>query len=283
MRSIYVESAKDWPQTTFTFGDQLYTVKIKYGDRDVYLITDETWPDAWGGKIMEVFATAERQGFLPKRDLVYHLNCMKSELALGGIFGIAGKSDQLVECSLNINTTSYMGQNMSNVRQEQDILRSLEHETWHCVDAAGDHSQPIDEMRGSFKHSLQSSRDDLQSMRELEHQYQHGALSAQDLHKSTLKVCLEHSQAYRQNPQEMFVHERMSQARGLESGSVEAWCHSHGMATWYASFLCELSNRGMNPNLVRGAMKRMIASFQYPDPLRAQLAGLGSHTLWQDL
>jgi hypothetical protein len=265
-------------------GKQVLAATIPYGDHHVNFLYDELFPEHYLEHMTAVFESAEAQGYLPQRNLILQLMQTRSQDSMGGVSTFRPLGEML-EGTIVLNLiTQDQDTRVSRPRGERQLLKTLEHETWHAIDMAGEHSAKLNETNGTYNfddHSV--STESRRVIEDLMARYQHNALSVRELHQEAVKTCREEEKRYYSNHTEAFVHLRMSARAGLTPDTVEALDHSHNFGTNLASFLYTLHRLGVKSNLVRSAMKRFIASFEQPAELLEQLEVLGSRDLWQDL
>ena len=170
-------------------------------------------------------------------------------------------------------------------RSTSHLKEIVEHEMWHAVDLAGNHSMKIGKINGSVKHYRDVAEIiNHDRMADLALSNAHGAVSVQDLHKAVLEMSIERHRPYLQHPAERFVHDCMSENNGLEINSVEALSLSHSLDSVYLANLITLYDEyGFKITQIQGAMKRFISMFTQQERLRNILKNTHTAEYWEGL
>lgn len=131
---------------------------------------------------------------------------------------------------LNVSKMALLDVNLAG--PEKDVPDVLEHETWHLIDYLGDHTGSMQAATPAPKlneniHDLESQ----QILREIGWDPLVGR--TRDVTAGTLWRSMGHRlaeiSAYANHPQEYFVHEQMCRTRGIGPGTIEGYCHTHGL------------------------------------------------------
>lgn len=244
----YDRSLKNYqPAVTHT----LQQHQLTYSNYPVTVVCYDSLPQQYIDKLQAQLLEAESRGYKSRQPMVLFLHEFTCDDNIGG--GMTPMGEMLdgggLVATMGLNTNS----TMSGVRNPQGEQATLEHEFWHLIDYAGDHSntwsQPID----LADHDPDTSDAVLDNLRE---EMGRGALSVGMIVRTLKNVELETFREYSDQPHELWVHHRMCETAGLAPRSIEGYHLSHNILFNVMGYLNSLPQVGVSRSACRKAAQQ---------------------------
>ena len=217
------------PATT----DTLTAFQLTYSDHPVVVICYDNFPREHIAVLQSQLAEAESRGYKSNSELLLFLHEFYSESDVAGGMVPMGtvQSNGAKAVGMGINTHRDMIKNQRRV---------LEHEYWHIIDHAGDHSgAPATD----HYYVPNTEADGAAAVNHMTAAMGNRSLSAGNIYRAVRDVQLENVKRYANQPTELFVHHRMCETAGLQPGSMEGYHYSHDIMNCVVVFLSLLAHQ----------------------------------------
>lgn len=227
--AVYGEQLEQYqPVTT----DTLTAFTLTYSDHPVTVVCYDNFPRDHIALLQSQLAEAESRGYKSNSALLLFLHEFRSESDIAGGMVPQGrvKSCGAKAAGMGINTH----ENMITGQR-----RSLEHEYWHIIDHAGDHSGSDND----HYYVPNTEADGEAAVNHMTAAMGNRSLSAGNIYRAVKDVQLENIKRYANQPMELFVHHRMCETAGLQPGSIEGYHYSHDIMNSVVVFLAVLAHQ----------------------------------------
>lgn len=220
------------PQYQPVTTDTLIAFQLTYSDHPVVVVCYDNFPRDHIALLQSQLAEAESRGYKSNSELLLFLHEFRSESDMAGGMVPMGtvKSNGAKTAGMGINTHEYM---ITGQR------RCLEHEYWHIIDHAGDHSGHV---HGHY-YVPNTEEDHDATVNHMIAAMGNRSLSAGNIYRAVKDVQLENVKRYANQPSELFVHHRMCETAGLQPGSMEGYHYSHDIMNSVVVFLAVLAHQ----------------------------------------
>lgn len=223
--------------------------ELAYSDHAVTVVYYDCLPREYIAKLQAQLSLAESRGYKSTKPLLLFLFQFTSDDNMGGGMMPAGDtSDGRLAAYMGIS----MNTNSNGTRNPILEQRALEHEYWHLVDYAGNHSglwsdhddliNPTDTREALFQHIVQDMG--------------RGSLSSGTLIRALKGVEIEQFKQYSDQPHELWVHHRMCETAGVEPRSIEGYHRSHNIMHNVISYLNVMPGLGVSRSTCRKAAQQ---------------------------
>lgn len=233
-----------------TLAAHLRQCELAYSDHVVTVLCYDSLPQRYIDKLQAQLREAESRGYKSAKPLLLFLHEFTADDNIGGGMSPFGETrDGHLVAVMGVNTDPAM----SGLRNTKGELTAMEHEYWHLIDYAGNHSgvwsQPLDPK--DVDHNSQAA-----VLAHIQQDMGRGSLSSGTLVRALRNVEIETFKQYSDQPHELWVHHRMCESAGLTPRSIEGYHRSHNIMFNVMGYLNAMPELGVARSTCRKAAQQ---------------------------